>query len=295
MLFLRVLFLALIFTAVGVGVLFYDKLKPIAEGTYAYYRADSFYARGDYENAKTYYEAALKGYPVPEDALVKLGDTALQLDEPGTAMAAYQKAMEVAPQSKIALTRVARQQWMMGNQEVALELYEDALKQAPEDAALRANLGDLYLSIAHKTNDPRDFEKVESMYKDFLEKNKDDDIARYKLAESLFAQGHYNEALDIYCELTAKHPESPETLYSLSVSFAKSGDYDEAAMYMARAAEYAESNHLELSQKWAHQAVEFEQERKIEPGEPSEATSRCLKKLVAMEKEQSESAKAESN
>lgn len=114
------------------------------------------------------------------------------------------------------------------------------------------------------------------------------DLKDYQLAEGFYSKGNYQKALSMYCNLAEKYPDSPETLYSLALTFAKQGAYDEANTYMLKAAEIMDFKHPEVAKKWTVQAFAMQQRRAIPFEKPLANVAECHERLIASEKKQQE-------
>lgn len=283
---IRVFILALVFTSIGLGVMFYPKLQPLAEGYYAYYRAEYLFKSGEYAQARDYYEKALNGYPNQAQVLVKLGDTCKQLELPDEAKAFYDKAAVSGSGIELSHQTVARQETGLDTDD-GNAAAEDmgALEAETLNKGFKAEVGNHFMQQMEASQTIADNPSQESFIDKLLKNKKDKDKARYQLGETLFSQGQYDKAIEVYCDLVLKYPESPETLYSLAVTFAKVRDYAVAADYMTKAAEYAESQHLHYAPDWARLAIKLERARQVGPHETSQATQVCLSKLEAAETE----------
>lgn len=285
MFFWRVILLVLVFTTLGVGILFFPHLAALGESVYAYYQGDQAFRQKAYEAADKHYRQALKAFPDPAQVYIKLGEVQQQLNHGNTALQYYQQALEFNPQAKRALVQSAHEEWRQGHHRIALRYYLDALNADPHDVQLRDTIGNRYLTLARQTNQPEDYENAASIFKKFLEKNEQDDASRYRLGETLFAQGRFTEALEVYCDLAQKHPDNPETLYSLAVTMAKNKAYPEAYQLMTQATEQIEVRQPELSERWALQTLQFQQAQSAYPQSPLPAVSKCMARLHPPETE----------
>lgn len=283
----RVLLLVILFTAVGVSVLFADDLASLGTGTYAYLQGRYAYTQGDYDTAVRHYRQALNnGYPNIVQAYIRLGDAQGKIHDNAGAIRSYQQALKLNPTEKTALDKLAAMQRAAGHPRMALALYQNALQSNPDDLALNKSAGELYLALAKETNNPLDYRRATEMLQK-LTFQKKDDRTQYRLAESLYAQGRYDEALEIYCALTEKHPKNPETLYSLAVALAKNNAPTQAVAYMIQAAELVDNQRPDLSQQWIQQAFRLKQNQPVVPLKPSEAATLCISKLQAVEEKSS--------
>lgn len=284
----KILILVVLLTTIGVAAMFYPDLKRWGEGCYLSYKGDLAYKNGDYKQAEAYYSQAIKGYPFEAALLQKLGDTQLQMNQLQSAIRFYKRALELEPHSSHALTKLAKARWEQGEHRVALELYSDALRFSPNDGKLRETVGELYLSVARQSKNPKDYEHATALIEKTAKRSDSaqNESMRYRLAESLYAQGEYEKALSAYCDLAKKHPSNPETLYSLALAFAKNDAYKEAHRYMTQAAELTGSNHPELALKRAKLAFGFRQTLMSQaPRAPRGSVADCNSKLVVLKEQ----------
>lgn len=94
--------------------------------------AQSAIRKGDWNRARTIYEALVSRNPSDSEALSGLGDVArAQGDMPG-ALSAYRRALSVNPSYLPSLLGVADTQWAMGDRGGAIKAYKDIVDRFPE-------------------------------------------------------------------------------------------------------------------------------------------------------------------
>lgn len=284
-LFLRVLLLVVLFTAVGAGVMLYPRVEPLAKGYYHFYKGEYEFRNGNTVAAQREYQKALSQYPNPAEVYIKLGNAESQMKQPEKAEAYYQKALELSPGLAEAETQLAT---FSSNRSAQSELAEsdEELAEVSEEEAVEAEPTVEKPAPKAKPQAQPWESWLSGFNMDWKNPFIKDDQARYRQGERLYAQGQYEAALDLYCDLTDKYPESPETLYSLAVTLAKNNAHQEAFMVMTEAVEQVEARRPELTAQWATVALRFKKHDELFPEEPTEAVSRCMALLAERKKEQ---------
>ncbi len=259
--FIRLIFLIILFTLVGAGVFFYGQIKPVAKGVIAYSKGEWAYSQKHYEDANREYHVAVLYYPNPAQAWEKLGDSERALNHPEEAMADYQKTLRLNPGNQMAMVKLA------------------SLAQNRPEEALASNPKAEEVDILHP-------KALAASIMDQMGSSKaKNDWSQYRQAKQLFEHGEYGESAGIYCELAAKYPESPETLYSSAITLAKIGQYPLANRVMLQAAELISSTQPEQSKNWAKLAFEYHAVASTSQS-PSNADqddhAACFQKLAAL-------------
>lgn len=257
MAFLRIFFTVLVLTAIGLGVMFYPRLKPIGDSVYAYVLGLQAYHDKQFDVAWIDFRAAQKAFPMPYYVYLYQGDTAVQLKRWQRAEDAYTLALNFKPQSAETLERLAIVETRLGHRHVALGLYREVLGLQPQNLRAQRALSSLYLKIARESGIKEDVEQAQNQLKAYLKRAPEDDSARYQLGEMQFALGQYGAALQTYCDLAVLHPENPETLYSLAASFAKNNDLEMASQLLADGAEQMAAQKRPEAKQWFTQALAF--------------------------------------
>lgn len=277
--------LVVILTVGGAFVLFRSDLQTLGQSLYATYQGHAAFQEKRYEAASRYYQLALKGFPNPAYLYTHLGDTEMALQHTDQALSWYQHALESNPNASQTITRIAGLKRSQGHPREALTILMSRLQDAPNNPVLKAGIADLYLNIARDTQNRDDFDQAALHYRDYFAQNPNDDAARYKLAESLYAAGRFDDTLDLYCDLATRYPNHAETLYSLALAFAKNDAYHEAYITMSQAAELASGKAPAQAQQWARHALTFKQNAPVYTQAPRGAVATCLQKLAAAKKE----------
>ncbi len=293
MFFLRLLFLVLMFTIIGLMVMFFPRVKSITTGTYHFIQGQYEYDRGHLPEARQDFELALRGYPDLATVFIRLGDIERALKHPNDALSYYQKALDVNPKSKEAMHRLAESEEKLGRLRLALGIYADLLKADPKNIDLWRKVGTMYYKLGKEHSTMEDYDQAITHLLNVVAKEPEDMGSRFKLAESYFNQERYTKALGVYCDLAIDNPQSAEALYSLAVTLAHLKAHKEAAEMMVRATEAVEVTQPELSQPWAAIAIKFQQAQSPTDKEPPKAVTACMDKYHTAEEKRDKEAAAE--
>lgn len=79
--------------------------------------------------------------------IAAIGEFYLSEGEAVTALAHFEKALELAPDHIFALAGTAHSQWMSGDLESSAKTYEMALMQVPQDTGIMSELADVYRAM----------------------------------------------------------------------------------------------------------------------------------------------------
>lgn len=88
--------------------------------------------KGDWNRARTIYEALVSRNPGDSEALSGLGDVARAQGDSSGALSAYRRALAVNPSYLPSLLGVADTQWASGDRGGALKGYKDIVDRFPE-------------------------------------------------------------------------------------------------------------------------------------------------------------------
>jgi predicted Zn finger-like uncharacterized protein len=108
-----------------------DAPVPGATGS-AMKAAQAAIRKGDWDRARTIYEALVSRNPGDSEALSGLGDVARAQGDTSGALAAYRRALSVNPSYLPSLLGVADTQWASGDHGGALKGYKDIVDRFPE-------------------------------------------------------------------------------------------------------------------------------------------------------------------
>jgi protein O-mannosyl-transferase len=170
-------------------------------------------------------------------ALHLLGDLRARRGEWQRAIASYQAALEVAPDSYDTLNNLGRAYQQTGEFERARASYERALRAAPEDPGVLNNLGVLATKRGR-------LEEAEGWYERALARAPASERARilYNLAEVQLKLGAYPQAMATYAALARNRPRDPQAHLALGRAQLRMGQIDEARRSFERVLELAPGN-----------------------------------------------------
>lgn len=132
-----------------------------------------------------------------------------------------EKLLITKPDSSIVEIEIAQVFYYQGKHKEALQLLE---KIPPKDITDKTKLlkADIYLAL-------KDYQKAEVIYRDWLEKFPNDDLAKFKLAELLSWQKRYKESILLYREILAAKPDDIQIRRKYAMVLMWMGDDEEAA------------------------------------------------------------------
>jgi tetratricopeptide (TPR) repeat protein len=140
----------------------------------------------------------------------------------GKAIAALEKARDVAPTDTEVLFQLGTLVDKSGDHDKATTYMEEVLKIEPDHADALNFIG---YSYAEKGIN---LDKAEEMVKKALEKKPDDGYIRDSLAWVFYMKGEYGKALAEILKAAESEPDDSEIIEHLSDIYAKLGQYDKA-------------------------------------------------------------------
>ncbi|MDX1673033.1 MAG: tetratricopeptide repeat protein, partial [Balneolaceae bacterium] len=138
-----------------------------------------------------------------------LGWTYLGMDSLDRAEASFQHALELKPDFKIDLYRLAHTYRLQGNYEKAIDPLSDILEKFPSDYYAHQQLGIIYRLMGDESNANRHFEKFKSSTENQLGNNPGNVSLQYQLARVHAYLGRMDEAR----RLEQKAVRNDSTLY----------------------------------------------------------------------------------
>ncbi len=175
-------------------------------------RGDAYLAKGDLDRAVADYQRALKGKPDhPGNALAhaRLGNLFLRQGRSREAVAAYTRAVELAPRLAMLQNDLGLALDADGRRSEAMDRFRRALELDPRFADAHLNLG---IALA-ETGSP---DQAIDHYRSALRINPDLWEAHFNLAADLEAQGRLSEAGDHYRAALRLAPGSREAAAGLN-------------------------------------------------------------------------------
>ncbi len=205
---------------------------------------------GDFSGAEARLSEVLKGSPGDASLWTLNGYALLHLEKPKQALAAYERALEIAPDYAAALEGAAEIDFAAGDQR-AVPLLERLLKIHPDDQTAHAMLA----TLAYKRKDcsaaVKEFEQAKTaidgkiqalheygycsfqtngaaeslpIFQRLVELQPQSERARYNLAVVQSAAKHYQEAIATVTGPNGKLPENAEALDLLADAYEETAD-----------------------------------------------------------------------
>lgn len=161
----------------------------------------------------------------------ELGDLFAERDMHADAIAAFRSAIALDPSLEPALRLSLGQQLIWSDRSAeAIPLLESVAANRPHDVEARR-----YLALAYRWSDR--LRESETVYRAILAGNPSDLESRRGLAEALLWQGRFRAASGEFSRVIAERPADPEALTGLSRARLFLDMPEEAAHFVARAAE----------------------------------------------------------
>lgn len=167
-------------------------------------QARSYAALGRIEDALDSLEVTLALDPCHVPALQLAGQLRRERGEIDAALAVLRRALEHEPPQAALLAEYALALNAAGDALGAAQAYEQALIVAPDDPGPRINLGLLHLQQFGR------FDVAEQCFRQALEASPGHAAALANLGLALYAQSRHDEALQLFDEALARHPEDVE-------------------------------------------------------------------------------------
>lgn len=182
------------------------KIKPRKPD--AYIELATLYVRtGQDKRAVELLRQSASKVTAPGDLLRLLGDIYLRMSQTGSSEETEQN-----------------------NREAAIQTYEKAIAETPDDLTLLLQLGNLYL-FDDQVNKAIDyFERIEKLEPDNIE-------IQQKLARSFEARGDNQKAIETLEKILQRHPANPQINYYLGELYEKLGQQEQAVRFFEMAAE----------------------------------------------------------
>ena len=199
-----------------------------------------------YEEARPLLEGVLADDPDNATALVLMGDLLLGEGQPEAAIEQYQAALRRNPTSEVQL-KLARALLAAGRYDDAKREFQDLVRRFPYRGEAYAGLGDVYRELG---DDDRalelyqdalrrtyDVAAKEAIAEKIVELAPDDLGARFRLAEYYREQYKYDAAIRQYQEILSRDPENVDALIGLGDCYVPKTQYDTALQHYSQALE----------------------------------------------------------
>jgi tetratricopeptide (TPR) repeat protein len=189
---------------------------------------------GELEEALKRADAVIAEDPNDEKAWMVKGQAHDGLKQPAEALAAFQKAAEVAPQSEPARLVLAHYLWRNGDRATAGTLLEAAAKDLP---SLQTQLA---LASFYSEDRSRDAD-AEAAYRKALEMAKPEEVATpyALLGNFLFSRNRFDESVAVLEKGIEQAKDPLDLIYTLARMYRAKGDEAKADELMERATQKA--------------------------------------------------------
>lgn len=192
--------------------------------------ARQFWDLKAYPRAVAKFRESLATHPKGE-TYRELGDLYAEQDMHADAITAFRSAIALDPSLEPELRLSLGQQLIWSDRpSEAIPLLESVVANRPHDVEARR-----YLALAYRWSDR--LKESEGVYRAILAGDPSDLEARKGLAEALLWQGRFRAATGEFSRVIAKHPSDPDALTGLSRARLFLDLPEEAAHFVARAAE----------------------------------------------------------
>jgi protein O-GlcNAc transferase len=196
--------------------------------------SEDFYTSGDY----IFYALSLRGKGREDDAKqvfheatrrlntyqshFGLGVSFLNQQKSGEAIIEFQKAIQIEPNSSIALDALGRALDAGGRYDEAIDVFTKGLNLSPNNYALYISMGDVF---RHKGDSQKAIQCYRNAAVGFTNEIPDGYIC---LANALLENGNITESIKILTPLVEKYPEWAEIHFSMGNALSAAGRVDEA-------------------------------------------------------------------
>ena len=132
----------------------------------------------------------------------------------------YLKASKIYPSRYEAKFGLAKTYGWLHNDKLALDYYQELLKQTPDNV-------DLLEAYANYLKNTKDYSEAMEIYNKLLVQSKEE---KYKanIAEIFFLQKDYQTSLKLYFDIYNKNPNNPEIQKAIALVYFVSGDFAKA-------------------------------------------------------------------
>ncbi len=208
-------------------------LRPDRTGMYSRY--GSFcYKQGRFKEAADYFRKATELSPDLAKGHANLGAALQALGRQDEALASYRRSLAIEP-SPAGWSNLGTLQFSLGQYAQARDSFEHAVKLAPWDYLMWANLGDACRASGSKDCADRAWTRTIAAARDIVASRPKDALARAILASSLAKNGNLDEAQAEIHRALESDPTNANVLYQASVVAALRGSSDSAVSWLERA------------------------------------------------------------
>ncbi len=177
--------------------------------------------KGEFEEAKSHLQAALKLQPDNPTAEVNLGSVFLQEGQTDEALAQWRKVLEHDPGNADAHNRIAEYLFQQGHADVAIAQWQATLQNAPGDPSANVNLGAAYLLKGQ-------VDKAATQFETALRYSPYNGAALAGLGTTLAQKGQTDKAISMFRKALQIQPRNRMARYNLGNLLLQLGRADEA-------------------------------------------------------------------
>lgn len=188
--------------------------------------AELYRSKGMYQKAVDTMKLGLKEFPNDGTMYGNMSWYYSLAEESPEAIAAGQKAIELAPDSYMGYTNLCRAYNDMKLYQQAIKTCNDALKKQPGDGETNFYLGWAYDKLKQSSVAKDYFNKAVTGLSEFTRNNPDYSDGFYLLGNAYFASGNENGAIDAYRKTIELSPRFARARYNLGVIYFINGKKD---------------------------------------------------------------------
>jgi tetratricopeptide (TPR) repeat protein len=181
----------------------------------------AYFAKGDLEQSRRQYEAALELKPDYQPARQALAQLALRQGDPDTALKYSQQSLTANPDNGPARLMEAAALLRKGQFDEARALLEEILKTNPDQTDTLLELGVLHLAQKH-------FDQAEGPFRRAYELQPSNLRGLLGLAEILFQQNQPDQAVQLIAGELKKHPQRADLQKELANAEFRTRQFDKA-------------------------------------------------------------------
>ncbi|MBM3215519.1 tetratricopeptide repeat protein [Candidatus Poribacteria bacterium] len=194
--------------------------------------AELEYQRGNFERALALYAELVEDYPDLAPAHAGLGDSALKLSDAPRAVAAFRRALELAPGDPILMGVFADALRADKQYESAIELYEKAIRVS--SGSLRV---EWYVGMALAEIDAGLLERAREHLTQAVQMGDGEGVAAHNLGVVLMNLNRLDEADQAFARAIARNGRNSKAFYGRGQIALKQGRLYPARDFLARASE----------------------------------------------------------
>jgi tetratricopeptide (TPR) repeat protein len=193
------------------------------------------YRRARYAEATTLWESALKVTPDNATIMRNLGASYYYSDRPNEAASSLQRALEIRPTAPI-YTNLGNIRFFQGRYLDAVNAFEKAVEQAPNNNLYWGNLGDgLRWAAGRRKDAPAAYKRAVELIDDQIAKKPGDSDLESRRALYLIKMGQRDAAIKEAATVAARPNLTAQMLYRITVIYELAGDRARALESLGKA------------------------------------------------------------